>query len=288
MAILDTTNTFVDGEQITSTKLNNIIDQAVFKTGNQEAVDGTTLLVDAGGYLKVGTVQTGNIATGAVTTVKIADANVTPAKLSNSDFGDFTVSSGVATIDNSAITTAKIADDAVTTAKILNANVTPAKLAQPLTLGTSQASTSGTSIDFTNIPSWVNRVTITLFGISTNGSSRKTIQLGTSSGFVTTGYLGSMSEIAGSGAGGTALAGSGLAIRQTGNTDVIHGTATWNKTTGNTWIGNLMVGFSAGSTSTMCFSSGSIALASALTQVRITTENGTDAFDAGSINIMYE
>jgi hypothetical protein len=49
-----------------------------------------------------------------------------------------------------------------------------------------------------------------------------------------------------------------------------------------------MVGFSAGATTTMCFAAGSIALASELTQVRITTENGTDTFDAGSINIMYE
>jgi hypothetical protein len=33
---------------------------------------------------------------------------------------------------------------------------------------------------------------------------------------------------------------------------------------------------------------GSIALAALLTAVRITTVNGTDTFDAGSINILYE
>jgi hypothetical protein len=34
--------------------------------------------------------------------------------------------------------------------------------------------------------------------------------------------------------------------------------------------------------------SGSKVLSDTLTQVRITTANGTDAFDAGSINIIFE
>jgi len=33
---------------------------------------------------------------------------------------------------------------------------------------------------------------------------------------------------------------------------------------------------------------GGITLGAALTAIRITTSNGTDAFDAGSINILYE
>jgi hypothetical protein len=68
------------------------------------------------------------LATSSVTTTAILDANVTPAKLSNSDFGDFTVSSGVATIDNNAIVTSKIADSNVTTAKIADAAITAPKL----------------------------------------------------------------------------------------------------------------------------------------------------------------
>ena len=42
---------------------------------------------------------------------------------------------------------------------------------QKLTVSTAQASTSGTSIDFTGIPSWVKRITVMLAGVSTNGSS---------------------------------------------------------------------------------------------------------------------
>jgi hypothetical protein len=95
MAILTKGQTFADGDQVTSAKLNNLVDQATFKPG---AVDGTTMLVDAGGYLKAGTMQTGNLATGSVTTPKIADLNVTtgkiadasitPAKLTGGQAGD--------------------------------------------------------------------------------------------------------------------------------------------------------------------------------------------------------
>jgi hypothetical protein len=276
---VDTTYTFTATDVITSTKMNNIIDETVMTT---DAIIGSTLAVSTG-KLRVNTsgITANELATGSVTTTAILDANVTTAKIADSNIT-------TAKIADANVTTAKIVDDAITTAKVLDANITTAKLAQPLTLGTSQSSTSGTSIDFTGIPSWVNRVTITLLGVSRSGSSRKTIQLGTSSGFVTSGYLGSMAEIAGSGVAGTALSGSGLAIRRDVAQDVMHGTATWHKTTGNTWIGNLMVGFSVGGTNAMCYASGSIALASALTQVRITTENGTDTFDAGLINIMYE
>ena len=60
----------------------------------------------------------------------------------------------------------------------------------PLTLMTAQASTSGTFVDFTGIPSWVRRITVMFNGVSTNGSSLPIIQLGagsiTSSGYVST------------------------------------------------------------------------------------------------------
>lgn len=103
MAILTKGHTFADGDQVTSTKLNNLVDAATFSSG---AVDGVTILLDAGGYLKVGVIQTGNLAAGSVTTAKLADSTgasdgVTTAKLATG-----------------AVTTAKIADLAVTTAKI--------------------------------------------------------------------------------------------------------------------------------------------------------------------------
>jgi hypothetical protein len=55
---------------------------------------------------------------------------------------------------------------------------------------------------------------------------------------------------------------------------------------GTTWVGNSALGLSSIAFQTL--SSTSVALGAALTAIRITTVNGTDTFDAGSINIFYE
>ena len=44
--------------------------------------------------------------------------------------------------------------------------------------GTAVASTSGTSVDFTSIPSWVKRITVMFNGVSTSGTSNPLVQLG--------------------------------------------------------------------------------------------------------------
>ena len=128
MGAVDTTNTFTATDVITSTKMNNIIDQTVM-TSDAITLNGT-LQVVAPGKLQVaaGGITSNELANDAVTTAAITDANVIPAKLANADFGDFTVASGVATLDNDVVTTAKIFDSNVTTAKIADANVTAAKL----------------------------------------------------------------------------------------------------------------------------------------------------------------
>ncbi len=60
---------------------------------------------------------------------------------------------------------------------------------QPLVSGTSQNTTSGTSIDFTSIPSWVRRITVLYNGVSTSGSSALIVQIGAGS-IIATGYTG--------------------------------------------------------------------------------------------------
>ena len=72
---------------------------------------------------------------------------------------------------DSAVNTAQIVDLAVTNAKIANSSITPSKLAQPFTAGTFVATTSGTFVDFTGIPSWVKRITVMFNGFSTSGTS---------------------------------------------------------------------------------------------------------------------
>jgi hypothetical protein len=150
--------------------------------------------------------------------------------------------------------------------------------------GTAVASTSGTSIDFTGIPSWVKRITVMFSGVSTSGTSPIQIQLGTgSTTYTTSGYLGSCST--GGGTASTMTAGFTVSNSH-GASDILNGFATIQNLSGNNWVENSVLGRS--DTSGVRFGGGSLDLAATLTAIRVTTINGTDTFDAGSINILYE
>jgi hypothetical protein len=156
-----------------------------------------------------------------------------------------------------------------------------------LTLDTAQASTSGTSIDFTGIPSWVKRITVIFDGTSVSGSSEILVRLGTASGVATTGYVSTVGRIDGSGntgAGGSTvaftLAGSGIP-----GTISLRGCISFLNITGNSWVGSSAMAYFSNA---QVFGGGSVALSSTLDRVRITTANGTDTFDSGTINILYE
>lgn len=154
--------------------------------------------------------------------------------------------------------------------------------------GTAVASTSGTSIDFTGLPSWVKRITVMPTGVSTNGTSNLMVQLGTGATptYTTTGYLGSCGYIAASTAAATAMSTGFMFMNLMDAASANSGILTLTLQTGNTWAFSGV--FSRQASTVVCSSAGSIPLAAALTAVRITTVNGTDAFDAGSINILYE
>lgn len=157
----------------------------------------------------------------------------------------------------------------------------------PLVSGTAVASTSGTSIDFTGIPSWVKRITVMFSGVSTNGTSAVQIQLGDSGGVETTNYLGA---IARSGAGTAGANNSaGFLLEDSGAASVVrHGSMviTLLDSATNTWSAFGVIGRSDSANAYM--QGGSKSLSATLDRVRITTVNGTDTFDAGSINILYE
>jgi len=178
----------------------------------------------------------------------------------------------------------KLADDAITTAKILDANVTPAKLSQPLTLETAQATTSGTSIDFTGIPSWVKRITVMLNGVSTNGTSTRLLQIGDAGGIENTGYLAGCGEV---NDGAVSTAGFPLNAPSGNHADeTLSGSLILTNLSGNTWAchGGL---FPSRREQTLCIA-GTKTLSGALDRIRLTTAGGANAFDAGSVNIMYE
>jgi hypothetical protein len=153
-----------------------------------------------------------------------------------------------------------------------------------LTLATAQASTSGTSIDFTGIPSWVKRITVMFSGVSTSGTSILQIQLGYSGGIETSGYDGvcnnSNGSVVNNFTAGFQITTSVVAA------GIYQGQMMLSLVTGNTWSETSSFGRS--DSASFFEGCGTKTLSATLTQVRITTVNGTDTFDAGTINIMYE
>lgn len=175
-------------------------------------------------------------------------------------------------------------DASITSDDIAAAAVTPAKLSQPLTLATAQNTTSGTSIDFTGIPSWVRRITVMFNGVSTNGTSFGLVQIGDSGGIENTGYTGSIAFSGGSSVGANPTTGFGFGNNSAAFTFSGHMIIT--NVSGNIWTASTVGGST--NTNLACMGGGNKTLSDVLTQLRITTVNGTDAFDAGSVNIMYE
>jgi len=159
---------------------------------------------------------------------------------------------------------------------------------QRFVLETAKASTSGTSIDFTGIPAWVERITVMLQGVSTSGTSLPQIQIGSGS-FSTSGYASAANYGVGAGQN-TGTVTTGFILEPSGGASAANlrsGAFILNLIGSNTWLaqGNIYhssIGF--------CIQNAGIspALSGALDRIRITTVLSVDTFDAGSINILYE
>jgi hypothetical protein len=161
----------------------------------------------------------------------------------------------------------------------------PTGVIYPLVRGTA-VTASGTSVDFTGIPSTVRRITVMFNGISTNGTSNLLIQLGGSAGPIITGYTGASSYV-GPSSVSTIVLNTGFVFSNWGAAaNVGYGSIAFTNITANQWIASGTVG-NTNSASNFVIS-GSISLGILLDRVRITTINGTDTFDAGTINIMWE
>ena len=158
----------------------------------------------------------------------------------------------------------------------------------PFTQSTPVATTSGTTVVIaTNIPSWAKRITVVLGAVSLSGTSFPLIQFGTGATptYVVSGYLSTTDNYTNNaGPIGTSTAGFRIG-------SVASDAAAWSglyvfiNIGSNIWVGSLggterIVGVLLGG--------GTVTLASALTAIRLNTVNGTDTFDAGTVNIMYE
>lgn len=156
-----------------------------------------------------------------------------------------------------------------------------------MVLGTAVNAT-GTSIDFTGIPSWAKRITVMFNGVSTNSTSGIVVQVGNGT-IQTTGYSSSASAFINNAAPSVSvLFSNGFVIYDDNVSDLTTLTMEICLFDGNKYV-SVHNGMTNGSTRTASKNgSGSVTLSGPLDRLRITNSNGTSVFDAGQINIMYE
>lgn len=153
-----------------------------------------------------------------------------------------------------------------------------------LTLATEIASTSGSSVDFTGIPTGVRRITIQLVGVSTNGTATLLVRLGDSGGFENSGYL---STTYNTGAAVTTSTTDFILMNGGANAaDVYQGRIELTLENASTfmWTASWTIG-RVTNTAGLFWGAGSKATSAVLDRVQVLT---TDTFDAGAINIIYE
>ena len=191
----------------------------------------------------------------------------------------------ISTIDSTGLQS-PLANQSLSSPTLSNPTFTGTATGTVLVSGTAQASTSGTNIDFTGIPSWIKRITVMFSGVSTNGTSNKLIQLGNGS-IVSTGYVCSCGYVTTGTSPSTAT--NGFMIVTGGQAaEIVSGGIIFYLVSGNTWSCSSYLSSQLGNQPGLVYTGGYIVLGSSLDRIRITTVNGTDTFDAGTINILYE
>jgi hypothetical protein len=147
------------------------------------------------------------------------------------------------------------------------------------------ATTSGTAIDLTGLPSTATVVILNLEGVQAVGST-VTLQLIDSGGAETSGYISTGAGVTNASVISVTSYTNGFAIRR-GATDSFHGSFIFTKKddTNNTWCLNGIV--SSDGVAAIAWSGGSKSLSGDLTGIRLTTQSGSDAFNGGSANLTY-
>jgi hypothetical protein len=153
------------------------------------------------------------------------------------------------------------------------------------TLATAITLTNQTAPDFTSIPSWVKRITLMFNGVSPNSTGALLVQLGDAGGYETTGYGSSMTYILNATPATTNVS-TGFLAGTFGNAGASYnGIMTITTLGSNVWV--MSVNLNDATSARTFFGSGAKTLSDTLTSVRLFID-GTQFFDAGTINILYE
>jgi hypothetical protein len=144
------------------------------------------------------------------------------------------------------------------------------------------------TVDFTGIPSTAKRITVMFQSVSTNGTSNYVVRIGNTT-ITATGYVSAMTYV------NTTPSNSTVGVSDTTGYILTRDTGAAVSFTGEMRICLLsnyiyVATFNAiGGTGGPTYQgSGVLNLGSVLDRVRVTTLGGTDLFDAGSINVMWE
>ena len=188
----------------------------------------------------------------------------------------------VGTTDSQTLTNKTLTSTTINSGTINSGTINTPTITGGLSLGTA-ASLSGTAVNITGIPSWAKRVTVIFSAMSGNGTASPLIQIGSAGSVEVTGYA-----AAGSGGSTTAATSTyttGFGIRSAAAADSMSGSMVLHNITGTTWVSSHVVANSGGS---YFLGGGTKTLADTLDRIRLTFTNGTDSFDAGTVNIIYE
>lgn len=242
---------------------------------------------------------TGGTATNGAYPITVTDANTftitdtvsgtitgTPSVSRTNYYGNATVRGSESVTGNLSVTGNTAITGSVTVTGALS--VAGNEIRQ-LVRATAQATSSGTSVDFTSIPSWVKRITVILNGVSFSGTSMPLIRIGSSGTPAISGYISVTSSVgatANNDSTSTSTVGFNLNGFGSTTTAFYSGNLFITNISGNTWICSGVTDRSGGANMT----AGTVTLGGVLDILRLTTVNGTDTFDnaSSSINIMYE
>lgn len=123
--VIQTSQSFANGDSVTSTKLNAIVTGSSFTS---DAVTGTGLTVTGAGTLSLGTVASSNMGTNSVLAGSIADGVITNVKIGASAAIDLSKLATGALPTAITVASANIVDGTIATADIADANITAPKL----------------------------------------------------------------------------------------------------------------------------------------------------------------
>ena len=167
--------------------------------------------------------------------------------------------------------------------EVLSSDGTDATWASRVTAGTAAAAPGDftTAQDFTGIPASTKRIAILFDALSLSGTDDILVQIGDSAGIETSGYV--SSSTAGAGAQTTSTSTSGFVIRVANAAASVSGVLEILKVDSLDWVAS---GTHTTSTATGK-NAGRKTLSDTLTQVRV-TRTGTNTFDNGQVNVLYQ